>query len=148
MQEINWPKLRNAIKRRLRYRVEPQDLADCVQEACGFALLDIGDEWEDMVEHYGSANLACWCIARRAVGRVLRGQTFCYQPAARERWEDADYAGTLPYLLSRPGVSAYSQRISANGRHESADELEALGIETEPKRFLPIHTLRKGCHRR
>lgn len=114
MQDLNWPKLRNAIKRRLRYMVEPQDLADAVQEACGFAWIMIDDGTDP--------GLAVW----KSVQRVLRGHTLTYDPAARERWEDSDYAGTLFYLKSRPGVSEYSARISAGGSHLSREEQLAL----------------------
>lgn len=129
MEQLDWVILRNAIKKRLCHNVEPQDLADAVQDACGFAWQDVERNGLDRFE---SMKLACYCIARRAVGRVLRGQTFCYEPINRERWEDADYAGTEFYLRNRPGVSEASVKM------------------TRPtgERILPIHTLRKGCHHR
>ncbi|SFH97494.1 hypothetical protein [Planctomicrobium piriforme] len=98
-QIINWPRFRNAIRKRLKHAIPPQDLDDACQDACGFAIVDM-DAGTD-------PGLAIF----RAVSRVKRGHTLTYQPANRERWEqqvDEMYVALL-------GMSQATRRASQQG---------------------------------
>lgn len=100
---INWSRLRNAIKKRLRdhWRLNHlpwQELDDAIQNACGFAF--------ESVRRGVAPGLAVF----RSVGRVKRGQTFVYEPANRSErsWEErADFSRSLN------GVGAATRRASA-----------------------------------
>ena len=79
--QLNWPRIRNAIRKRLRahFRIAGlnwSDFDDAVQDACGFA-------------HTSIIRGVCPGLAIfRSVGRVKRGQTLTYAPAARDAWEE------------------------------------------------------------
>lgn len=77
VNELNWVKIRNACRKRLKTYFRSNDLDDAVQEAVAFC-------WREIAEHDTSIGLAVF----RSCGRVRRGQRVTWQPQGRkERWE-------------------------------------------------------------
>jgi hypothetical protein len=99
--EVNWQRLRNAIRKRLRHHVRTTgrnwgDLDDMIQDACGFAFQSI--------QRGTPAGLAIF----RAVGRAKRGQTLTYEPHNRASWEES-----FDPSRSANGVGAATRRAAA-----------------------------------
>lgn len=98
--QTNWPKLRNAIRRRLKQHwtvnhLPFSDLPDAIQDACGFAV--------ESIQRGVEPGLAIF----RACGRVKRGQTLTYTPANRAAWEE-----TPDWTRSPNGVGQATRRAS------------------------------------
>jgi len=90
---LNWPKIRNAIRKRLKLRgLRSHALDDATQDACGFAILDIRSGTEPGLAVY------------RAVSRAAKGHTLTYSPKLSDRWEreyDRSCRGYSPNGMSQ-----------------------------------------------
>lgn len=99
--QFNWPRLRNAIRKRLKRhwtanQLPWQDFADAVADAVAFAFLSI-------TERGTAPGLAIV----RAVGRVKRGQTPFFEPKRRASWEQEP-----DWTRSPNGVGAATRRAA------------------------------------
>ena len=106
VDDVNWTKIRNACRKRLKHHFHWNDIEDAVQEAAAFC-------WRNIAERETPIGLAVF----RACGRVRRGQRITWEPqGSKPRWElelnatrtyraplcDEDYAGR-PGLIC-PGI--------------------------------------------
>ena len=105
-QNLNWPKIRNAIRKGLRRRQVDRDLDDYMQEACVFAWDLIGD------------GIDVGIAIHRAIGLALSGHQVAAEIIETSNWEDCPD-------MTRPlsGAGAYSRRAAAGlPMRETADD--------------------------
>lgn len=85
--DLDYAKLRNAVRRSLKRCYQGADLDDATQDATLLLL--------DYLECGVEPGLAVWRAARRINARRKAIPDQC---EAGERWEQADYAGSLHYV--------------------------------------------------
>lgn len=124
MSEVNWLKIRNAIRRRFRTADNRQwlpsvlsrcaamgiDVDDMVQDACGFCVKSIA-AYDDTSSKVGAGYTREQWIGVaicRAAGRAKRGQSIAYKPAKNPSWcyrehphYIAKYAPPLPTTITK-----------------------------------------------